>query len=159
VFKGGGTVGAEKFGDREHSIADLMLLLAAVGLALGTWSCLDASSVPVWKSYTGVVITWLLVLAALTRNLNWVLFTRLLTGGWLVAAPFLLGFGAVTPARWIYLAIGFAVMTLAVPGMVAPRVHSRSPATDWQHGTADECHGINDGTATVAVFSCVPDHL
>ena len=75
--------------DREHGAVDLLVLLATVGLALATWAHLaDTSSVPPWKAFVSVVITVLLALAALTRNLDWAMAIRLLTGGWLIAAPF-----------------------------------------------------------------------
>jgi hypothetical protein len=55
-------------------------------LALATWAYLaDTSSVPPWKA-SSVVITVLLALAALTRNPDWAVAIRFLTGGWLIAA-------------------------------------------------------------------------
>jgi hypothetical protein len=108
------------FGDREHSVVDLILLLSAMCLALATWSFLsDASRVPLWKSYVSVVITGLLVLAALTRNPHWAAAIRLLTGGWLIAAPYLLSFADIAPALWAYLSTGLLVTTLAIPGIAA----------------------------------------
>jgi hypothetical protein len=108
------------FGDREHSVVDLILLLSAMCLALATWSFLsDASRVPLWKSYVSVVITGLLALAALTRNPHWAAAIRLLTGGWLIAAPYLLSFADIAPALWAYLSTGLLVTTLAFPGIAA----------------------------------------
>jgi hypothetical protein len=70
--------------DREHGAVDLLVLSATVCLALATWAYLaDTSSVPPWKAFVSVVIT---VLLALTRNPDWAVAIRFLTGGWLIAA-------------------------------------------------------------------------
>jgi hypothetical protein len=100
---------------------DLIVILAAVCLALATWSYFsDAAGVPIWKSYFGVVTAMLLALAALTGNPRWAAALRLLTGGWLVAAPYLLNFTDVSAALWTYLVAGILVTTLAIPGIAAP---------------------------------------
>jgi hypothetical protein len=81
---------------RGHSIVDLLVLLATVCLALATWAYLDdIPSVPPWKAFVSVAITVLLALAALTRNPDWAMAIRFLTGGWLIAAPFVLRFDQV----------------------------------------------------------------
>ncbi len=111
--------------DREHGAVDLLVLLATVCLALATWAYLaDTSSVPPWKAFVSVAITVLLALAALTRNLDWAMAIRFLTGGWLIAAPFVLGFDDVAPALWSYLVIGTLVATAATPG-IAGRLGGR----------------------------------
>jgi hypothetical protein len=105
-------------------MTDLLILLAAMGLTLATWAWLsDNTGVPVWKSYTTVTITLLLALAALTRNPNWAAAIRVLTGLWLIAAPFLLTFQDVTPARWTYIGIGAIVTAVAVPALAARRTN------------------------------------
>jgi hypothetical protein len=107
---------ADGFGDREHNLVDLVVILAAVCLAVATWSYLsDAAGVPIWKSYLSVVITGLLALAAMTRNARWAAAIRLLTGAWLIGAPYLLGFADIATAFWTYLAAGVLVTTLAIP--------------------------------------------
>jgi hypothetical protein len=104
--------------DREHSVVDLLVLLATVCLALATWGCLaDTSGVPPWKAFISVVITVLLALAALTRNPDWAMAIRFLTGGWLIAVPFVLKFDDVAPSLWSYLVIGTLVAAAASPGM------------------------------------------
>jgi hypothetical protein len=100
----------------------VLVLLAAVVLALATWLYLsDAAGVPVWRSYISVVVTELLALATLTRNANWAAALRGLTGGWLMAAPYLLKFEDIAAAQWTYLAIGTLVAALAVPGITTLR--------------------------------------
>lgn len=101
---------------RDHDVTDLLILLAVVILALATWSSLsDAAGVPVWKSCISVVTSLFLALAALTRNPDWAAWIRMLTGGWLIAAPYLLKFQDIAPAFWTHLAIGAAVTALAIP--------------------------------------------
>ena len=54
----------ERFGERNHSVADVVMLLAVVCLALVTWSYLgDAASVPLWKPYASVALAVLLALS------------------------------------------------------------------------------------------------
>lgn len=112
--------------DREHGAVDLLVLFATVCLALATWANLaDTSSVQPWKAFVSVVVTVLLALAALTRNPDWAMAIRFLTGGWLIAAPFVLRFDDVAPALWSYLAIGSLVATAATPA-IAGRLSGRA---------------------------------
>lgn len=104
----------ERFGERHHSVADVVMVLAAVCLALVSWSYLgDAASVPLWKPYASVALVVLLTLAALTRQPHWAISIRLLTGGWMIAAPYLLKFADIAPALWAYLTIGVLLATIA----------------------------------------------
>ena len=110
-------------------MADLLTLLTAVTLTLATWACLYGTpAAQVWKCYVCVTITLLLTLATLTRNPHWAAAIRLLTGIWLIAAPFLLRFHDVTAALWIYLGAGATVIALAIPNLAARSVN-RAPVT------------------------------
>jgi hypothetical protein len=74
----------ERFGERDHSAVDVVMLLAVVCLALVTWSYLgEAASVPLWKSYASVALAVLLALAALTRQPYWAISMRFLLGCWM----------------------------------------------------------------------------
>ena len=122
----------ERFGERHHSIADVVMVLAVVCLALVTWSYLgDAASVPVWKPYASVALAVLLTLAALTRQPHWAISMRFLSGGWMIAAPYLLEFADIAPALWAYLAIGVLLATMAtISGAYASRFDSPLPAVE-----------------------------
>jgi len=112
-------VGYDASTERQHTLADVFILLSAVCLALVTWLGLaDAAGVSPWKSCIGVAITVLFALAALTRHRQRATATRLLTGLWIIGAPYLLNFADIGPARWIYLAIGSLVTVLGIGGMV-----------------------------------------
>ncbi len=102
--------------ERQHSIVDLVVLLAAIALALATWSYVSNGVSP-WKAYTSVVVTALFGLASLTRHPHWATSIRLLMGGWIMAAPYVLGFADIAPALWVYLAIGSLVAMVAIPGI------------------------------------------
>jgi hypothetical protein len=105
------------FGEREHSVADMVVLLGVVCLALVTWSCLaDFPVMPLWKSYVSVGLAALFALAALTRHPHWAASIRRLAGGWMIAAPYVLKFSNITPALWAYLAVGTSGVALSVPG-------------------------------------------
>jgi hypothetical protein len=119
----------ERFGDRDHSAADVVMVLAVICLALVTWSYLgEAASVPLWKSYASVTLSVLLALAALTRQPHWAISMRFLSGGWMIAAPFLLKFSDIAPALRAYLAIGVLLATMAsISGASALRSDSPPP--------------------------------
>jgi hypothetical protein len=124
---GDAAVRLEKFGERHHSVADVVTVLAVVCLALVTWSYLgDTARVPLWKPYASVALAVLLTLAALTRHPHWAISMRFLSGGWMIAAPYLLKF-----ALWAYLAIGVLLATIAsISGAYASRFDSPLPAVE-----------------------------
>jgi hypothetical protein len=108
--------------EREHGVVDMLLLLATVCLAVVTWSYVpEATIVPLWKIYLSIAVSWLLALAALTRHKQWAASIRLLAGGWMIAAPHLLAFTDVAPARWAFVATGMIVAILSIPGLVSLR--------------------------------------
>jgi hypothetical protein len=120
----------ETFGERHHSIADVLMVLAVVCLALMTWSYLgNAASVPLWKPYVSIALAVLLTLGALTRQPRWAISMRFLSGGWIIAAPYVLKFADIAPALWAYLAIGIPLATTAlIPGAFALRSGPPLPA-------------------------------
>jgi hypothetical protein len=110
----------ERFGERDHGVTDVLMLVGVVYLALVTWSYLgDAANVPLWKLHASVALTVLFALAALTRDPHWATLIRFLTGGWMIAAPYLLKFADIAPALWAYLAIGILLMAVSIPGITA----------------------------------------
>jgi hypothetical protein len=101
----------------------MLLLLGIVCLAVVTWSYVsEATGVAPWKFDLGVTVTWLLALAALTRHRQWAAWIRLLTAGWMIAAPHLLAFTGVAPALWAYVTTGMIVAVSSIPGVVSLRV-------------------------------------
>jgi hypothetical protein len=113
-IQGDVAVRLEGFGDRNHRIADVVMLLAVVCLAIATWSCLgDGASVPPWKAFAGVALAGLLALASLTRHPHWAISMRFLTAAWLIAAPYLLSFAQIPSAFRAYMAIGALLMATA----------------------------------------------
>jgi hypothetical protein len=119
-----------EFAEREHDLADIAGLLAVVGLALVTWSYLaDAVAMPPWRTYTSVGLTILFALAALTRRSHWAASIRFLMGGWLIVAPYLLGFADIAPAAWAYLTAGAVLVTLSMPASIWRLAAARRPAS------------------------------
>jgi SPW repeat len=115
--------------EREHGVVDIVMVLAIVSLALFTWSYFSgAGNVSLWKLYTGIAIAWFLALAALTRHPHRSASIRLLAGGWMIAAPYLLNFTDIAPARWSYVAIGTIVTVMGLPGVVTHATR-RDPMT------------------------------
>lgn len=119
----------ERLGERNHGVADVVMLLAVVCLALATWSYLgDAATLPLWRSYASVALAGLLALAALTRQPHWATSMRFLTGAWTIAAPYLLEFAHIAPAFRAYMAIGALLLTTAsISGTATSRLHSPLP--------------------------------
>jgi hypothetical protein len=108
--------------DRTHGIFDLAMLAASMSQAAATWLYLsDAATVPVSRGLTAACVTVVLILAALTRNQVWAASFRTVTGFWLLAAPFALGFADIASAFRIHLTIGALVSTLAIPAIAASR--------------------------------------
>src|ERR1700688_276314 len=102
--------------ERDYGIADGVMLLSAVCVAVVTWNYLSGiSAVPLWKFYCGVGVAFLLALAGLTRRARWAETIRFLMGIWAVIAPFMLGLTEDTAALWIYLAVGVLLMVLSIP--------------------------------------------
>jgi hypothetical protein len=122
----------ERFGERHHSVTDVVMVLAVVCLALVTWSYLgDAASVPLWKPYASVALAMLLTLAAMTRQPHWAISMRFLTGVWIIAAPYLLKFADIAPALSAYLAIGVLLATIAsISGAYALRSDAPHPTAE-----------------------------
>ncbi len=128
----------ERFGERDHSIADIAVLLAVVCVALVTWSNFaGVPGAPLWRSYASVGLTVLLALAAQTRHLRWAASIRFLLGGWMIVAPYLLGFAHIAPGSWAYLAIGTFLTTASFPVIVTPKTGGarvRSSEVDFNLG-------------------------
>ena len=113
----------ERFGDRSHSVADVVTLLAVVCLGLATWSCLaNGASVPLWKAFASIALAGLLGLATLTRQPHWATSMRFLTAAWMIVAPYLLGFADIPSARRANMAIAAMLMaTASIPGAFGSR--------------------------------------
>jgi hypothetical protein len=78
---GGWDVRPELPEERDHGVADGVMLLTSLCVAVATWSYLvDSSPAPTWKLYSGVGLTFFLALAGLTRRAGWADAMRLLMG-------------------------------------------------------------------------------
>jgi hypothetical protein len=60
----------------------------------------------------------LFALAALTRDARWAMIFRLLTGGWILAAPYLLGLWQAEPAIRASQALGALVLLAGISELV-----------------------------------------
>jgi hypothetical protein len=119
----------ERLGDRNHSVADVVTLLAVVCLALATWLYLgNGASVPLWKAFASIALAGLLGLATLTRQPHWATSMRFLTAAWMIAAPYLLGFADIPSALRANMAIGAMLMaTASIPGAFGSRSDLPAP--------------------------------
>jgi hypothetical protein len=105
--------------------------------------------VPPWKAFVSVVITVLLALAALTRNPDWAMAIRFLTGGWLIAVPFVLKFDDVAPALWSYLVIGTLVAAAASLAALAALAAESLPQRD-----RNRSNGFSSATTGFGTRAC-----
>lgn len=130
-------------GERSHGLADFVVWFAAICLSLASWACFAGQAAfPVWKPWLGTMPGVLLALASLTRHPHWSQRLKLAAGGWVLAAPFALGFFDLAPALWSYLAIGAAMLAAAVPASApAPRRPAAgcgaAPVADQREGTCE----------------------
>jgi len=104
--------------EKDHGIADSLMLLATLCVAVVTWSYLAKNSTaPLWKFNVGIGVTSLFALAGLTRHACWANTIKLLMGIWTMIAPFMLGLFQAE-ALWIYLSTGALLTALAIPGFI-----------------------------------------
>jgi hypothetical protein len=108
--------------ERDHGVADGVMLLTSLCVAVATWSYLvDSSTAPTWKLYSGVGLTFFLALAGLTRRAGWADAMRFLMGIWTIMLPFLLGVTMNAAALWICLTMGVLLTGLSVPGLIGEK--------------------------------------
>jgi hypothetical protein len=106
-------------GERDHGVADGLMLLTGVSVALATWSYFaNLSTAPVWKSYGGVGLTYFLACAGLTRRAGWADAIRFMMGIWIITMPFLFGLAISAWALWICLTMGVLLIAVSVPGVI-----------------------------------------
>jgi hypothetical protein len=140
------TVRLGELGDREHSIADLVMLLAIVCLALVTWShVVDAAGAPPWKLYTTLAVSMLLALASLTRHPRWAAWIRLLTGGWIIAAPYMLKFADAAAAPWAHLGTGILLVAVSIPGLPVLGARRSAGGLTYQFAQPEALEGLPIG--------------
>lgn len=112
---------------RRNPAVDIVLLVCAVGLAVATWAALTRTdAVGPWRHCVAVVVTMFLVLGAITPHEVWAASVRLAMIGWLMAAPCVLAFEELSPARWAYWITGALIAVLSAPDLLWAQRHGRS---------------------------------
>jgi hypothetical protein len=110
--------------ERNHGVADGVMLLTSLCVAVATWGHLaDVSTAPRWKFYSGVGLTFFFALAGLTRRAIWADAIRFLMGIWTITTPFLLGLTMSASALLSYLTMGVLLTALSVPGIIREKSH------------------------------------
>jgi hypothetical protein len=105
--------------ERDHGIADGVMLLSTLCVAVVTWNYLPRiSALPMWKFYCGVGVTFVLALASLTRRARWADTFKFLMGIWTIIVPFALGLTEAEAALWIYLTTGILLAALPISGFI-----------------------------------------
>jgi hypothetical protein len=108
--------------ERDHGVADGVMLLTSLCVAVAIWSYLaDSSTAPRWKFYSGVGLTFFLAFAGLTRRAGWADAIRFLMGAWTIMTPFLFGLTMNAAALWICLTMGILLTALSVPGPIGEK--------------------------------------
>ena len=93
----------------------MTVVLAVVSVSLATWACAgDCTSSGLWKAYVSVGVAVLLALVSQTRDPGWAALARATLGGWMIAAPYALGFAGISPAGDAYPAIGVLVIMTSI---------------------------------------------
>jgi hypothetical protein len=102
--------------ERDHGVADGVMLLSTLCVAVAAWSCLaNLSPTALWKFYGCIGVTFFFALAGLTRRSGWASALRFLLGMWLLMTPTIFGLTASASARWLCLATGVLLIALSVP--------------------------------------------
>jgi len=111
---------------RESDLTDIVVLLLTVWVALVTWSYFaETAGVSPWRLCVSVGFTLLCALATLTRHPRRAMAIRLMLGGWLISAPYLLAFADMDPVLRTYLVAGTvltAMSSYAIVGRVRDTV-------------------------------------
>ena len=108
---------------RDHGVADGVMLLTSLCVAVASWSYLaNISAGPVWRIYGAVGLTFFFALAGLTRRSGWAHAIRFLMGIWTITMPFLLGLIMSSSALWTLAAMGIVLTALSVPRVVGEKV-------------------------------------
>jgi hypothetical protein len=99
-------------------LAGIWLVISGISLNYHETGMFDAywSDVVVGTALAVIALVCL-VTPAITGSLT---LTRVALGGWLVAAPFVLGYSDVSKPRWNDIAVGIVVMSLAIVGTGGP---------------------------------------
>jgi hypothetical protein len=121
--------------ERQYGFTDFVMLSAAMCLSLVAWAALaDTAKVGEWESIIDVTLTLFLALAALTRHPRLAITFRLLTGGWIVSTPYLLGISDIEPAASASLITGILLIAVSIAEMVG--VTARRPGGSTFNGDA-----------------------
>lgn len=97
----------------EHA-QDWINLLLAVALFLSPWVVGFATEqYATWNAWACGVLVAAVAIGALGAFKEWEEWVNLLLGIWLVAAPWVLGFAAVIPARGAHITFGLLIAAVA----------------------------------------------
>jgi hypothetical protein len=108
--------------ERDHGIADGVMLLTSLCVAVVTWGYLaKIPGAPLWKFYGGVALSFFFALAGLTRRAGWADAIRFLMGIWTNTTPFLLGLTMSASALWVCLTMGVLLTALSVTGVIGEK--------------------------------------
>ncbi|MCV0429462.1 MAG: SPW repeat protein [Roseibium sp.] len=95
------------------SLEWINLTLGAALVAATLVTGFAADSAATWNAYVSGTVIVICATIALTKYGDWVEWTNVAAGGWLLIAPFVLGFASNAPVLWIHVLIGLAVAILA----------------------------------------------
>jgi hypothetical protein len=102
-----------KFMENKHPQDWANLVLAAL-LFLSPWVLGFATEqYAAWNAWISAVVIAALAIGALSAFQEWEEWLNLIAGIWVVAAPWVLGFAAITLAMWTHVVLGLLVAAVA----------------------------------------------
>jgi len=110
-------------------LQDWIALLSAGCLFVSPWLLgFAAEATPAWNAWISGAAIAALAVIALATEVDWEDWLSLVLGVWVAAAPWILGFAAITHALWAHLVLGLALVAIAAWALWETRRHSRAAA-------------------------------
>jgi hypothetical protein len=117
---------------RRSGVADVVMLVCVIGLALATWIALSqVDGAAARKLCVGIFITVFLALAAITPRESCAIAVRLAMSGWLIIAPWLLSFADSSLARWSHVLTGSLIALLSIGSLVTGLAEKHATEAPW----------------------------
>jgi hypothetical protein len=104
--------------DSSRPVLDVVNIIAGIALVLSPWYLgYTAVAAAAWNAWVTGAIIALIAVGALVAFNEYEEWANLVVGLWIIAAPWVLGFSAVTAAMWAHVVAGIVIALLAAGGV------------------------------------------
>lgn len=102
-----------KFLENKHP-QDWVNLVLAVLLFISPWVLgFSLEPYPAWNAWISAIVIFVVAIGALSAFREWEEWLNLIVGIWVVVAPWVLAFSAITNAVWAHVVLGLLVAAAA----------------------------------------------